>query len=252
MNIHGIDISDEMDVRDIIALFNTLIIATEKTASDLEKKYVEYAEINKSSTDFTDKVNEITMSLNGIIPRVTNAIETASDLRKNLDTYYSDGYSETKKDIDAIDAKIKSLSSSIQASIDNAVKNVTVDTDKISTELNNKLKVLDFKGLNELVSDTKDYISLFSKNLKTPLNDIISDLKKEEEKLSDSVSKFGGSAEKIDLATKKINDATAKLNTDIKKINLANYGFVGIFSFVLGITMGTVATVYYISNIAPL
>jgi len=241
MKIHGIELSDNMDVKDILSLFNALIVATEGTASDIEKTHKKYAKINELSTNFTDSVKEITTSLNGIIPRVTDAVDRASELRSELDTYYSDGYSETKKDIDAIDTKLKSLYNSIQTSIDDAVKNVTVDTDKITTELNKKLKVLDFAKLDKLVSDSKKYISLFEENLKTPMND-----------LSDSVSKFDGSAEKIDLATKKINDATAKLNTDIKRINLANYGFVGVFSFVLGITIGAVSTVYYISNIIPL
>jgi len=156
MTIHGVEINDNMDIKDIIILFNTLVVASESIHSELEENFGNYRGISNTSVESLVKYKELLQSITAIQVKTQKAFEQTANMDESLIkkvTYLQDKIQEENKQtyIKIRDALVQ-VEPFTQNAINKAVKNVFVDTSKIESSIERKLESFDVSDINNTIA----------------------------------------------------------------------------------------------------
>ena len=210
MTIHGVEINDNMDIKDIIILFNTLVVASESIHSELEENFGNYRGISNTSVESLVKYKELLQSITAIQVKTQKAFEQAANmdeaLLKKVTYLQSKIQEENKQTYLKIKKSLLDIEPFTQNVIDKAVKNVFVDTSKIEASIEKRLESFDVSDIN----DTIAFIDEKSQALR-------------------SINKtFYANIGHLSQANEKLNTHTQELEDTVSSVNEAVKSFKGI------------------------
>lgn len=217
MTIHGVEINDNMDIKDIIILFNTLVVASESIHGELEENFGNYQGISNTSVESLAKYKELLQSITAIQVKTQKAFEQAANIDEALIkkvTYLQDKIQEeNKQTYIKIKKSLLDIELFTQNAINAAVKNVFVDTSKIEASIEKKLEAFDVSDINETIA----YIDERSKTLRAinkTFNENITHLTQANEKLNTNT-------QELEDTISSVNDAVQSFNGINKSVSMA-------------------------------
>ncbi len=225
MIIHGIELTDNMDIKDIIALFNALIVSSETTATELDKNHKNYAEISTVSTENLAKYKAVLEAINTLQINATETVETALKKADNLGSKIDDKnkelYASIKKHnqslYDAVNEQIKKLKEDTKTIITEAMNNVNIDTSDLSRVINAKIEKYDLSKLDSFIRSANANIDQATNKM----NRAMSDVQEIEGNLKESINSLDRTSNNITIKTEEINDAVKNINSANKSISMA-------------------------------
>ena len=237
MTIHGVEINDNMDIKDIIILFNTLVVASESIHSELEENFENYQGISNASVESLAKYKELLQSITAIQVKTQKAFEQAANMDESLIkkvTYLQDKIQEENKQtyVKIRDAIVQ-IEPFTQNAINKAVKNVFVDTSKIESSIEKKLEAFDVSDINERSKTLRGINKTFNENI-IHLSQTNEDLNMHTQELESTVAS-------VNVAVKRFKGINKNVSIAISAALL----FVGL---VLGFGVATFFTIEAVSG----
>lgn len=192
-----ITLEDELVVRDNQIEVHLTKISKLQNNKENDNNNSEIEKLNLKIKELEHKNEELTLKNNNIIQENNNLIKEKEDIIKSFETgLKKDTEGETEKSIEQLNEEIK-----LNLMLYNEEKNKVIKLTEKIENLNNEL--LKQKEQVKEVPNNND-------------NDVITNLKKENKKLLDSIKEYTKNSE---LLTSKQNDFEAKFNDFHKKFN---------------------------------
>lgn len=217
MLVRGVEINSNMDIEEVLILFNSLVVASESVNSELEENFRNYQGISESSVANLEKYKEILQTITAIQVKTQRAFEQASNLDEALlkkVAYLQDRIQEENKQTYLnIKKSLLELEPFTQNAINKAVENVFVDTSKIEASIEKKLEAFDVSDINNTISYIEErsqalhsinktfyanieHLSQANENLQTHTQDLEATVTS----VNDAVSSFRGINRSVSMA----------------------------------------------------
>ena len=210
MTINGIEINESTDMREIVLVFNSLLIQAEGLKEELVTNFESYQSINTHSEETLKRYKEVLQSITAIQLKSQDAFEKVAKLDANLIERVSylqkkiqDENKETYQNIKLLLAQMEPFT---QNAINSAVRHVRVDTSAIEASIERKLEGFD-------VSDINNTIRLIDERSQI---------------LQTMNEKFHHTSESLQSTHTKLQEHTLSLETTVSEVNDAVHRFKGI------------------------
>jgi prophage DNA circulation protein len=155
MTINGIEINETTDIREIVLVFNSLLIQAEGLKDELITNFNTYQNIDTHSADTLQKYKEVLQSITAIQIESQDAFEKVAKLDANLIERVSylqkKIQDENKETYQNIKLLLSQLEPFTQKAINSAVRHVQVDTSGIEASIERKLEGFDVSDINQTI-----------------------------------------------------------------------------------------------------
>jgi len=210
MTINGIEINETTDIKEIIIVFNSLLIQAEGLKEELVTNFNAYHNIDTHGANTLQKFKEVLQSITAIQMKSQDAFEKVAKLDANmlervshLQKKIQDENKETYQNIKYLLSQIESFT---QQAINSAVQHVHVDTSNIEASIAKKLEAFDASDINQTI----ELIDERTQTLQV-MND-----------------KFHHTSESLQNTHTKLQEHTQALENTVSKVNDAVHSFKGI------------------------
>lgn len=226
---------DIKNFREAIAKFDEILLGLSILNDALGTNFLNYKNVSDFSSDISEKEQSILTNINALQINAKHTQDTSVEYAENLMTkmskYYSDEYTKTRKDLDAlllsITNEFSTLKSTTKATIQSAVNDVNIDTSELSKIIDKKINGINIEAIEVFTASVNNFVHLHNNDF----DDAIS-------KLAISKTSLDTSVVSLDATVTKITNSSNKLKSDIKKINWVNYGMIAITSLSAGLIIG--------------
>lgn len=209
MTINGIEINETTDIREIVLVFNSLLIQAEGLKEELITNFDTYQSIDTHGEETLKKYKEVLQSITAIQMKSQDAFEKVSKLDDNLIEHVSylqkKIQEENKETYENIKHLLVQIEPFTQEVINKAVKHVRVDTSGIEASIERKLEYFDVSDINktiELIDERTRTLKAMNekfhntseslKSTHTELQEHTQDLKKTVSDVNEAVQSFKG------------------------------------------------------------
>lgn len=146
---------DLKNIREAVAILDEIKLDLEVLKSQLSNNFKNYQNIGDISAQNIDKFESVLESINTLQINAENsvkdAIKNAIDLKQNMSEYYTQEFTQTKKDFDTLVSGINdefgNLKNTIYKSMQDGVDNINIDTSELEKKI---IKAIDQVNLFEL------------------------------------------------------------------------------------------------------
>jgi len=156
MTINGIEINETTDIREIVLVFNNLLIQAEGLKEELVTNFNTYQNIDTHGIDTLQKYKEVLQSITAIQVKSQDAFERVAKLDANLIERVSHLQrkiqDENKETYQNIKLLLSQLEPFTQKAINSAVRHVRVDTSGIEASIEKKLEAFDVRDINKTIT----------------------------------------------------------------------------------------------------
>ena len=155
MTINGIEINETTDIREIVLVFNSLLIQAEGLKDELITNFNTYQNIDTHSTDTLQKYKEVLQSITAIQIKSQDAFEKVAKLDANLIERVSYLQKKIQDENNATVTKIKELLYGLipitQELVNESIKHMRVDTSGVEAVVRQKLSEFDVRDINDMI-----------------------------------------------------------------------------------------------------
>ena len=155
MTINGIEINESTDIREIVLVFNSLLIQAEGLKEELVTNFDTYQSIDTHSEETLKKYKEVLQSITAIQLKSQDAFEKVAKLDANLIERVSHLQKkiqdENKETYSRIKELLYSLAPLTQELVDESIKRMHVDTSGVEAAVKQKLSEFDVRDINDMI-----------------------------------------------------------------------------------------------------
>ncbi len=217
--------SELENLRQLVTKLDEVQIDLETVKEGLDKNFENYKNISDISSDISEKNQGVLESINTLQIQATETVETAikkaTDLKEEMSKYYSSENTKIKKNFDAlmfdIQNELSTLKSTIATTIQDAVRNVNIDTSDLSKVVNEKIAKYDLSKLDHFIKNSNSNIDTAIKQMAQSMTQV----ERIDGILKGSISSLDQTADKISTSTENINDAVGNINSVNKSVTMA-------------------------------
>jgi hypothetical protein len=156
MTINGIEINETTDIREIVLVFNSLLIQAEGLKEELVTNFNTYQNIDIHGADTLQKFKEVLQSITAIQVKSQDAFERVAKLDANLIERVSHLQKKIQDENKKTYQNIKLLFSQLEPftlkAINSAIRHVRVDTSSIEASIERKLEAFDVSDINKTIT----------------------------------------------------------------------------------------------------
>ena len=155
MTINGIEINETTDIKEIIIVFNSLLIQAEGLKEELVTNFSTYQSIDIHSADTLQKYKEVLQSITAIQMKSQDAFERVAKLNANLLERVTHLQKKIQDENKATYEKIKGLLYQLapftQEIVNESIKQMRVDTSGVEAAVREKLSQFDVRDINDMI-----------------------------------------------------------------------------------------------------
>ena len=168
--------SEIENFRAAVAKFDELQIELEAIHESLEKNFSHYKDVSMVSTHNIHEFKSLLKSINTLQINATNIVENSfekanlfgANIQAKNDKLYTDINKELKRLYFTVYEQMEDLRDIINMRVNEAVKNVEIDTDGFEKIINEKLRAFDASKVNEAIKEVHNglfYLNIISKRM---------------------------------------------------------------------------------------